>query len=68
MPPVAATTPSLKFCVTWINFDRYAISSANNVPKVKLTACMTIPGYCFSNNADKPPNNAPSHNAYGIAV
>ena len=45
IPPVAATTPSLKFSVALIIPDLYAKSRPKSVPKVRPTAVITMPGY-----------------------
>ena len=68
MPPVAATTPSLKFSVALISPLRYAINKAASVPKVSPTACITMPGNFISNIADTAPMNSPSSPAYSGAV
>ena len=68
MPPVAATTPSLKFSVARINRVLYASSRARQVPKVKPAAWMTIPGNWASNMAETPPMTNPSRRAYRGAV
>ena len=44
IPPVAATTPSLKFSVALIRPLLYAASKAKRIPKVNPAACGTIPG------------------------
>ena len=45
IPPVAATTPSLKFSVGFISPVLYASNKAANIPNVRKTAWLTIPGY-----------------------
>ncbi len=68
MPPVAATTPILKFSVALIRPLRYANSSANRVPKVSSTAWNTMPGNLALNTAEMAPRNRPSTSAYIGAV
>ena len=68
IPPVAATTPNLKFSVAFIRPDIYANKRAPKVPNVRNTACTTIPGYCASKIIEITPKNTPWAIAYAGTV